>query len=89
MPSPPTRLNTASSPKAALKTTAGAYRRFNRALQLSTHAWHKPGTMRLFGRRHYRIIEIRGGEGDRRVSAGLTIVIADWRVGDGAFPEAV
>jgi hypothetical protein len=38
--------------------------------------------MRLFGRRHYRIIEIRGGEGDRRVSAGLTIVIAAWRVGE-------
>jgi hypothetical protein len=67
----------------------GYYRRFNRALQLSTHTWHKPGTMRLFGRRHYRIIEIRGGEGDRRVSAGLIIVIAARWVGDGAFPKAV
>jgi hypothetical protein len=64
------------------------YRRCSRALQCSTHTWHKPGTMRLLGWRDYRIIKIRRGNGDRRGSARLIIIVTARVVGDGPFREA-
>ena len=57
------------------------------SLQL-THARHEPPTMRLLGWRHYRIIKIWGGDGDRRGSAGLIIIVAARLAGDGPFQEA-
>jgi len=44
--------------------------------------------MRLLGWRHYRIIKIWGGDGDRRGSAGLIIIVAARLAGDGPFREA-
>ena len=44
--------------------------------------------MRLLGWRHYRIIKIWGGDGDRRGSAGLIIIVAARLVGDGPFRES-
>jgi hypothetical protein len=64
-------------------TAAGA------ALQCGTHAWYKPWTMRLLGWRDYRIIKSRGGDGGRRGSAGLIIIVAARMVADGPFREAV
>ena len=45
--------------------------------------------MRLLGWRDYRIIKIRGGDGDRRGSARLIIIVAARPVGDGPFRGAV